>query len=63
MAKAYSFRSLSIENSLYWRAQRWARFFGWLGEGLLRWMRNRFNAQPAFRTQSSSSSSSLSPSA
>ena len=63
MAKAYSFRSLSIENGLYWQAQRWARYFTWLGEGLLRRMRNRFNAQPAFRTQSSSSSSSLSPSA
>jgi 2-polyprenyl-6-methoxyphenol hydroxylase-like FAD-dependent oxidoreductase len=63
MAKAYNFRSLSIENGLYWRAQRWARFFAWFGEGLLRRMRQRFSAQPAFRTQSSSSSSSLSPSA
>jgi 2-polyprenyl-6-methoxyphenol hydroxylase-like FAD-dependent oxidoreductase len=63
MAKAYNFRSLSIENSLYWRAQRWTRFFAWLGEGLLRRMRNRFNAPPAFPPQSSSSSSSLSPSA
>jgi 2-polyprenyl-6-methoxyphenol hydroxylase-like FAD-dependent oxidoreductase len=63
MAKAYNFRSLSIENGLYWRAQRWARFLAWFGEGLLRRMRPRFSTQPAFRTQSSSSSSSLSPSA
>jgi 2-polyprenyl-6-methoxyphenol hydroxylase-like FAD-dependent oxidoreductase len=63
MAKAYNFRSLSIERSFYWRAQRWARFFAWLGEGLQRRMRHRFNAPPAVRTQSSSSSSSLSSSA
>jgi 2-polyprenyl-6-methoxyphenol hydroxylase-like FAD-dependent oxidoreductase len=63
MAKAYSFRSLSTENGLYWRAQRWARYFAWLGEGLLRRARNRFNAQPVFGAQSSSSSSSLSSSA
>jgi 2-polyprenyl-6-methoxyphenol hydroxylase-like FAD-dependent oxidoreductase len=63
MAKAYNFRSLSIDRGFYWRAQRWARFFAWLGEGLVRRMRDRFNAPPAFRTQSSSSSSSLSPSA
>ncbi len=25
-AKAYSFRSVSIDNGLYWKAQRWARF-------------------------------------
>jgi 2-polyprenyl-6-methoxyphenol hydroxylase-like FAD-dependent oxidoreductase len=32
-AKAYHFRSVSIENGLYWRAQRWARFLLWLGRG------------------------------
>src|ERR1700733_5732469 len=35
-AKAYSFRSLTLENEFYWRAQRWARFIVWLGQGLLR---------------------------
>jgi 2-polyprenyl-6-methoxyphenol hydroxylase-like FAD-dependent oxidoreductase len=62
-AKAYSFRSVSIDSGLYWRAQRWARFLAWLGEGVLRRLRNRLNAKPTFRAQSSSSSSSLSSSA
>jgi len=59
-AKAHDFRSVSIENGLYWRAQRWARFMAWLGEGMLRRLRNRFNAESKFRVQSSSSSSSSS---
>jgi 2-polyprenyl-6-methoxyphenol hydroxylase-like FAD-dependent oxidoreductase len=64
-AKAYNFRSVSIDNALYWRAQRWARFVVWFGEGLLRRMRGRLNAELKSRAQSSSSSSSssLSPSA
>ena len=64
-AKAYNFRSVSINNALYWRAQRWARFVAWFGEGLVRRMRGRFNAELKSRAQSSSSSSSssLSPSA
>jgi 2-polyprenyl-6-methoxyphenol hydroxylase-like FAD-dependent oxidoreductase len=63
-AKAYNFRSVSIDNGLYWRAQRWARFVAWFGEGLVRRMRGRFNAELKSRAQSSSSSSSsLSPSA
>jgi 2-polyprenyl-6-methoxyphenol hydroxylase-like FAD-dependent oxidoreductase len=62
-AKAYNFRSVSIDNGLYWRAQRWARFVAWFGEGLLRRVRGRFNAELKSRAQSSSSSSSLSPSA
>ena len=33
IAKGISFRKVSIENGLYWRAQRWARFLAWLGEG------------------------------
>jgi 2-polyprenyl-6-methoxyphenol hydroxylase-like FAD-dependent oxidoreductase len=40
-AKAYSFRSVTIDNGLYWRAQRWARFVAGLGEGTLRRLRNR----------------------
>jgi 2-polyprenyl-6-methoxyphenol hydroxylase-like FAD-dependent oxidoreductase len=59
-AKAYSFRSVSIDNGLYWRAQRWARFMAWLGEGILRRVRHRFRPKSKFRTQSSSSSLSSS---
>ena len=62
-AKAMSFRSVSIDNGLYWRAQRWARFIAWFGEGMLRRLRNQLNAEPESPAQSSSSSSSLSSSA
>jgi 2-polyprenyl-6-methoxyphenol hydroxylase-like FAD-dependent oxidoreductase len=57
-AKAYNFRSVSIDTGLYWRAQRWARFLAWLGEGMLRRMRGWLNTGSKFRAQSSSSSSS-----
>jgi 2-polyprenyl-6-methoxyphenol hydroxylase-like FAD-dependent oxidoreductase len=63
MAKAYNFRSVSIDNSLYWRAQRWARFAAWLSEGTLRRMRKRVHQLLKLHPQSSSSSSSLSSSA
>ena len=53
-AKAYKFRSVSIDTGVYWRAQRWARFFAWLGQGMVR----RMGRKPGARTQSSSSSSS-----
>jgi 2-polyprenyl-6-methoxyphenol hydroxylase-like FAD-dependent oxidoreductase len=62
-AKAFHFRSVSIDDGVYWQAQRWARFLTWFGEGLLRRMGNRLNLEPKFRAQSSSSSSSLSSSA
>ncbi|KRR13377.1 2-polyprenyl-6-methoxyphenol hydroxylase [Bradyrhizobium jicamae] len=65
MGKAISFRKLTIENGPYWRAQRWARFLAWFGEGALRRMRSRASAdssRPA-HSSSSSSSSSLSSSA
>ncbi|WP_213772827.1 NAD(P)/FAD-dependent oxidoreductase [Bradyrhizobium sp. dw_78] len=58
IAKAHNFRLLSIEPGMYWSAQRWARFFAWWGEGLLRRMRQRSGAAPALQLQSSSSSSS-----
>jgi 2-polyprenyl-6-methoxyphenol hydroxylase-like FAD-dependent oxidoreductase len=67
-AKAYSFRSVSIANGPYWRAQRWARFVMWLSKGILRRSRDRLKApaktpgQPS-SSSSSSSSSSLSSSA
>jgi 2-polyprenyl-6-methoxyphenol hydroxylase-like FAD-dependent oxidoreductase len=59
-AKAYSFRSVSIDNSLYWKAQRWARFVAWFCEGALRQLHTPPDPQPVFPAQSSSSSSSLS---
>jgi 2-polyprenyl-6-methoxyphenol hydroxylase-like FAD-dependent oxidoreductase len=46
-AKAYSFRSVTIDNGPYWRAQRWARFVAGLGEGTLRRVRNRLRAGSA----------------
>jgi 2-polyprenyl-6-methoxyphenol hydroxylase-like FAD-dependent oxidoreductase len=59
-AKAYNFRSVSIDTGLYWSAQRWARFLAWLGDGMLRRMRGWPSAESKFRAQSSSSSSSSS---
>lgn len=34
--KAFTLRHVTLDNSLYWRAQRWKRFLGRLGEGLMR---------------------------
>jgi 2-polyprenyl-6-methoxyphenol hydroxylase-like FAD-dependent oxidoreductase len=48
-AKAYSFRSVTIDNGIYWRAQRWARFIAGLSEGTLRQMRYRLAAGSATR--------------
>ena len=56
-AKAYRFRSVSIDHGIYWRAQRWARFLAWLGRGTLRQLRGRLGAAHQVRDQSSSSSS------
>jgi 2-polyprenyl-6-methoxyphenol hydroxylase-like FAD-dependent oxidoreductase len=57
MGKAISFRKVTVENGLYWRAQRWARFLAWFGEGVLRRMRNGISAGSNRRPHSSSSSS------
>ena len=57
IAKAYSFRAVSIDTGIYGRAQRAARFFASLGEGMLRRARGGLNGRPQFRGQSSSSSS------
>jgi 2-polyprenyl-6-methoxyphenol hydroxylase-like FAD-dependent oxidoreductase len=57
-AKAYRFRSVSIENGIYWRIQRWARFLAWLGKGITRRLDQEFNDAPGFRDHASSSSSS-----
>jgi 2-polyprenyl-6-methoxyphenol hydroxylase-like FAD-dependent oxidoreductase len=59
-AKAYHFRSVSIDDGLYWKAQRWARFVAWFTEGTLRQLRTPAGPEPKFRAQSSSSSSSSS---
>jgi len=59
-AKAYHFRSVSIDDGLYGKAQRWARFVAWFSEGTLRQLRTPAGPKPKFRTQSSSSSSSSS---
>ena len=56
-AKAYNFRSVSIDPGIYWRVQRWARFFAPLAEGLLR-VQRPLSPAPGLRAQSSSSSSS-----
>ena len=65
-AKAYNFRSVSVDRGIYWSAQRWARFFAWFGQGLWRRLRTRSRAAPGpglHSSSSSSSSSSLSSSA
>ncbi|MEA2942195.1 MAG: hypothetical protein QOD09_2724 [Bradyrhizobium sp.] len=46
-AKAYQLRSLSIDNGISWRAQRWARFIARLGEGTLRRLRGQLEAGSA----------------
>jgi 2-polyprenyl-6-methoxyphenol hydroxylase-like FAD-dependent oxidoreductase len=43
-AKAWNFRSVTIEDGAWWRAQRSARFAAGLGAGMLRRLRNRFAA-------------------
>jgi 2-polyprenyl-6-methoxyphenol hydroxylase-like FAD-dependent oxidoreductase len=67
MEKAYSFRSVSIDESIYWRLQRWARFANWLAHGLLRRAGIRLEAlfgdHSSSPSSSSSSSSSISSSA
>jgi 2-polyprenyl-6-methoxyphenol hydroxylase-like FAD-dependent oxidoreductase len=60
MAKAISFRKVTVETGLYWCAQRWARFLAWFGEGALRRVRNGISAganRPARASSSSLSSS------
>lgn len=47
--KAYQLRSLSTDNALSWRAQRWARFLVRLAQGTLRAVRKGFSAGSAER--------------
>jgi len=62
VAKAYSYRAVSVDDGFRWRAQRWARFMAWLGRGLWRRLaspvRRGGRARPHFSSSSSSSSSS-----
>lgn len=44
LAKAYHLRSLSTDNGLSWRAQRWARFIVRLSLGMSRSIRKRLSA-------------------
>lgn len=34
--QAHTLRAVTLDNSLFWRAQRWARFFGRVGQGIVR---------------------------
>ena len=59
-AKSHSFRAVTIDNGIYWHAQRWARFMAWFGEGLLRQLHDRIDPEPKLRAQSAASSLSSS---
>jgi 2-polyprenyl-6-methoxyphenol hydroxylase-like FAD-dependent oxidoreductase len=58
MAKAWNFKSVSIDRGLYWSAQRWARFFFNLAEGFRRRLRTPFRAGAKLLNSPSSSVSS-----
>ena len=45
LAKAYHLRSLSIDNGLSWRAQRWGRFIVRLSQGMWRSIRERLSVR------------------
>jgi 2-polyprenyl-6-methoxyphenol hydroxylase-like FAD-dependent oxidoreductase len=61
--KAYSFRSVSIDEGFYWRMQRWARFLVWFASGLLRRagidLSARFGEHAAPHARSSASAATL----
>jgi 2-polyprenyl-6-methoxyphenol hydroxylase-like FAD-dependent oxidoreductase len=61
-AKAYHFRSVSIDNGITWRIRRRARFLNWFGLGLMGRIGNHLEAIFGDHSAPSSSSSSLSPS-
>lgn len=46
LAKAYYLRSLTLDNNLVWRAQRWARFLVRSGQGMWIALRKRMGASP-----------------
>ena len=49
LTKAYHLRSLSTDNGLSWRAQRWARFLVRLAQGVRQSIRKGVSARPADR--------------
>jgi len=59
MAKALSFRKVTLDHGIYWRAQRLARLLAWFGEGHLRRLRKAISAEPKSRIHPASSSSAL----
>ena len=50
LKKAYDLRSLSLDNGLSWRAQRWGRFAVRLSDGLSRSLRKQFSKKVASRS-------------
>ena len=52
LTKAYDLRSLSIDNALAWRAQRWARFAVRLSDGVSRAIRKHIPQGAANRSPS-----------
>jgi 2-polyprenyl-6-methoxyphenol hydroxylase-like FAD-dependent oxidoreductase len=52
LQKAYHLRSLSIDNALAWRAQRWARFAVRLSDGISRSIRKQVSSGAARRPAS-----------
>jgi 2-polyprenyl-6-methoxyphenol hydroxylase-like FAD-dependent oxidoreductase len=49
--KAYHLRSVTIDNGVKWRAQRWARFLLRLGQGMLRRLRGAAGAKAGVREE------------
>jgi 2-polyprenyl-6-methoxyphenol hydroxylase-like FAD-dependent oxidoreductase len=45
-AKAYSFRSVTIDTGFYWSTQRWSRAAAWFARGALRWMTKSLSSSP-----------------
>jgi len=61
-AQSFSFRKVTLDNSPYWQAQRWARFLVWLSQGSLRRIRSRFGRAPKRRARPAAATS-MAPSA
>jgi 2-polyprenyl-6-methoxyphenol hydroxylase-like FAD-dependent oxidoreductase len=56
-AQSFSFRKVTMDNSPYWQAQRWARFLVWLSQGTLRRVRNRVSGASKLRAGPAAASS------
>ena len=55
--QSISFRKVTLDDGLYWEAQRWARFLGWLGQGTLRRARNRLSGASKLSARPATASS------